>query len=182
MQIYILELLPGKHVLPIKKNGSLSIESYAKSNKIKRLFNEQIKKIEHITIFIRKPRERFVSGVHSFIEFEKRKNNSLHYDTMLYCIEHLKVQNVHFEPQFFSLVELAKYFNGIVDIKDVAELYSWIPNKIRPAIPEITPLQQKKIFEIKYPNLKYDELLYQLYLDKTIKLDSIVKEIEDAMS
>ena len=180
--IKILELLANKYVFPIKKNGSSSIESYAKSNKIKWLFNEQIEKIDHITIFIRKPRERFISGVHSFIEFEKRKNNALHYDTMLYCIEHLKVQNVHFEPQFFSLVELTKYFKGTVDIKDIAELYSWIPNKIRPAIPEITPLQQKKIFEINYPNLKYDELLYQLYLDKNIKLETVVKEIEDAMS
>jgi hypothetical protein len=180
--IKILELLPGKHVLPIRKNGSSSIESYAKSNKIKWLFNEQIKKIEHITIFIRKPRERFVSGVHTFIEWEKRKNNALHYDTMLYCIEHLKVQNIHFEPQFFSLVELAKYFKGVVDIKDVGELYSWIPNKNRPIMSAITPVQQKKIFEIEYPILKYDELLYQLYLDKNIKLETVVKEIEDAMS
>jgi hypothetical protein len=180
--IRILELLSNKHVLSIKKNGSSSIEAYAKSNKIKWLFNEQIEKIEHITIFIRKPRERFISGVHSFIEFEKRKNATLHYDTMLYGIEYLQVRNEHFIPQFFSLVELNRYFRGSVDIKDVAELYSWIPNKNKPAIADITPLQQKKIFDIKYPDLKYDELLYQLYLDKTVRLENIIKDIEDAMS
>jgi len=180
--IRVLELLTGKYVLPIRKNGTSSIEAFAKSNKIKWLFNEQVEKIEHITVFIRKPRERFVSGVHSFIEFERRKNNLLHYDTMLFCIENHQVKNEHFLPQFFSLIELAKYFNGTVDIKDVGELYGWIPNKNKPAIPEINPMQTKKILNINYPSLKYDEILYQLYLDKNIKIQTLVREIEDAMS
>ena len=72
--IKVVELLPGKFVLPIFKNGLSSIEAYAKEKNIKWLINEQLKNIDTITIFLREPAERFVSGVHSFIEFEKRKN------------------------------------------------------------------------------------------------------------
>jgi len=189
--IKVVELLPGKFVLPIFKNGLSSIENYAKEKNIKWLINEQLKNIDTITVFLREPAERFVSGVHSFIEFEKRKNKELDYNTMLYCIEHCLVRNEHFMPQFFFLKNLTKYFTGLVDLRGVNELKEWIPNRDKPAIPDITDEQKERISKIKYEDLRYDDLLFErhmhkiadtFYLSKKINIKLLVAEVGYALS
>ena len=134
-------------VFPIFKNGKSSIEYYAKENNGKWLINEQCKRADCITVFLRNPKERFISGVHSFIEFEKRKKQNLDYDTMLYAIENCEVINEHFLPQYFWLEKLSVYFFGKVVLKTVNDLYDFIPNRDTPGIPKITEEQRNKIFK-----------------------------------
>jgi len=189
--IKVAELLPGRFVLPIFKNGRSSIEAYVKEKNIKWMINEQLKNIDIITVFLRHPTERFISGVHSFIEFEKRKNKDLDYHTMLYCIEHFSVSNEHFMPQFFFLKNLTKYFNGLVDLRTVSELKEWIPNRNAPAIPLMSKEQRDQISKIKYKDMKYDNLLFERHMytfpgtfkvQKKIQIKSLVEEIENALS
>ena len=189
--IRVAELLPGRFVLPIFKNGRSSIEAYAKEKNSRWLINEQLKNVDMITVFLREPAERFVSGVHSFIEFEKRKNKDLDYNTILYCIENHSLSNEHFVPQFFFLKKLAKYFTGLVDLRGVGELKEWIPNRNKPAIPGINDQQRERISKIKYEDLKYDNLLFDrhmykiadtFYVSKKINIRSLVAEIEYALS
>lgn len=189
--IKVVELLPGKFVLPIFKNGRSSIENYAKKKKIKWLINQQVKNLNTITIFLREPHDRFITGVHSFIEFERRKKNDLDYDTLLYCIEHHSLDNEHFMPQFYFIKCLAKFFGGMVDLRGVGELKEWIPERIRPSIPDITNEQVEKISKIKYPGLLYDNLLFERHMHKTparsyaskkINIRSLIAEIDHALS
>ncbi len=188
--IKVLELLPGKFVFPIFKNGLSSIEAFAKEKNIKWLINEQLEKLPMITLFLREPHERFVSGVHSFIEFEKRKNKDIDYETMLHCIENHSVVNEHFMPQFFFIRNLMKYYSGMIELRGVSELREWIPNRNKPAIPEITETQRQKIEKIKYTDNLYDSLLFErhmykiadmYYVSKKVNIRSLVAEIEYAL-
>jgi hypothetical protein len=94
-------------------------------------------------------------------------------------------------PQFFFLKNLAKYFTGLIDLRGVSELKEWIPNRNKPAIPDITVEQKERISKIKYENLKYDQLLFErhmykiantFYVSKKVNIRSLVAEIEYALS
>jgi len=169
-------------VFPIFKNGKSSIEHYAQENNCKWLLDGQCKRAESVTVFLRNPVERFVSGVHSFIEFERRKNKKLDYNTMLYAIENLGVVNEHFLPQYFWLEKLSKYFQGELFIKSVEDLYTFIPNRNAPAIPKITEEQKNKISKIHYRDLKYDNFLFASCIGLKVPLADLLKKVKDAVS
>jgi hypothetical protein len=174
--------IKGTFVLPVFKNGKSSIENYAKENNSTRLINEQCKRADCITVFLRNPKERFVSGVHSFIEFEKRKNKKLDYDTMLYAIENYEVVNEHFLPQYFWLKNLSNYFSGQLILKTVKDLYEFIPNRDAPHIPKITQEQRDKISKIQFENLKYDRVLFDEYVTRTVAINVLLEDIRNAVS
>jgi hypothetical protein len=174
--------IKGTFVFPIFKNGKTSIECYAKANNCKWLYEEQCKKAKCVTVFIRNPIERFVSGVHSFIEFEKRKNNNLDYDTMLYAIEKHGVVNEHFLPQYFWLEKLGKKFKGNLIIKETKDLYSFIPNRDAPAIPKISKEQIYKISKICFGNIKYDNFLFASCIGLKININELLKKVKNAVS
>lgn len=169
-------------IFPIFKNGKSSIEYYAQENNCRWLFEGQCKRAESVTVFLRNPMERFISGVHSFIEFERRKNKKLDYDTMLYVIENLRVTNEHFLPQYFWLEKLNKYFQKELIIKDVEDLYTFIPNRNAPAIPKITEEQKNKISKIQYSDIKYDDFLFASCIGLTININDLLKKVKDAVS
>lgn len=174
--------IKNKFVFPIFKNGKSSIEHYAKTHRCKILLNEQCNRADSISIFLRNPHQRFVSGVHSFIEFEKRKKKNLDYDTMLYAIENYNVVNEHFLPQYFWLEKLAVYFSGKIVLKTVDDLYAFIPNRDTPCIPKITEDQRSKISKIHFENLKYDEMLFSKYVARTLPINELLENIKNAVS
>ena len=174
--------IKDQFVYPIFKNGKSSIEIYATDNNCKWLINSQCNRASCVTVFIRPPKERFISGVHSFIEFEKRKNKNLDYETMLYAIQNHGVTNEHFEPQFFWIKKLGKHYNGDLYLQDVGKLLDLIPNRNRPRIPDITPAQKNKIQKIKFNDLIFDNVLFDKYLGEKIKITDLIKEIENAVS
>lgn len=169
-------------IYPIFKNGKSSIEHYAASNNCRWLVNEQCNRAHCITIFIRQPHERFISGVHSFIEFEKRKNKYLDYNTMAYCIQNHGVSNKHFMPQFLWIKQLADYYNKEIQCENVSKLLELIPNRDRPEIPNITTEQKDLISKIKLDELGLDELLFKNYIGKRILIGDLIGEIENALS
>ena len=174
--------IKDQFIYPIFKNGKSSIEMFANSNNCQWLINSQCNRADCVTVFIRQPKDRFISGVHSFIEFERRKNKNLDYETMLYAIQHHRVTNEHFEPQFFWIKKLGKYYNGDLYLQDVEKLLDLIPNRNRPGIPDITTGQKNKIQKIKFNDLIFDNILFDKYLGEKIKIAELIKEIENAVS
>lgn len=174
--------IKDQFIYPIFKNGKSSIEIYANDNNCRWFINSQCNRADSVTVFIRQPKERFMSGVHSFIEFEKRKNKNLNYETMLYAIQNHGVTNEHFEPQFFWIKRLREHYNGQLHLQDVGKLMDLVPNRDRPRIPDITLGQKKKIEKIKLDNFIFDNILFDKYLDEKIKIVDLIEEIEDAVS
>ena len=174
--------IKGKFVFPIFKNGKSSIEFYAEKNNCQWLFEEQCKRANSVTVFLRNPIERFISGVHSFIEFEKRKNKNLDYDTMLYAVEKHGVVNEHFLPQYFWLEKLSKNFKSELTIRSIEDLYHLIPYRISPLIPKISEEQRNKITKILHDDIKYDNFLFASCIGLKININDLLKKVKDAVS
>ena len=156
---------------PIYKNGRTSLWEYATDNNCKTFINEELKTLDHIIVYLRNPLERFISGVHTYLEFENLGSQE---DTILKQIEEMTVCDRHFVPQFIWLIHLYKYFKGTVRIDSVSELYQAIPNRGSPSIPEITNKRKQKIKKINSKNYTdIDEKIIEKYMCKSIKLETL---------
>ena len=165
---------------PIYKNGRTSLWEYATDNNCKTFINEELKTLDHIIVYLRNPLERFISGVHTYLEFENLGSQE---DTILKQIEEMTVCDRHFVPQFIWLIHLSKYFKGTVRIDSVSELYQAIPNRGSPSIPEITNKRKQKIKKINSKNYTdIDEKIIEKYMCKSIKLETLIKEFYNVLS
>ena len=164
---------------PINKNGRTSLWEYATDNNCKTFINEELKTLDHIIVYLRNPVERFISGVHTYLEFENLGSQE---DTILKQIEEMTVCDRHFVPQFIWLIHLSKYFKGTVRIDSVSELYQAIPNRGSPPIPEITNKRKQKIKKINSKNYTdVDEKIIEKYMCKSIKLETLIKEFYNVL-
>lgn len=172
-------MLNGECVYPIFKNGRSSLNEYALENKLEILKNEQLSTLKEITIFLRNPVERFISGVHTVIEFE----NVVDIPKFLKEIESLNFYNRHFIPQIYWLLHLLKYFKGKVKLLPVEELYNYIPNRDTPGIQKLSNARKEKILSIKHQKyIEDDQKLLFRYLGKTVELKTIIEEFKYALS
>lgn len=182
-QNYMIKVYQIKdfNIMPIFKCGKSSIEDHWKKNKNKVFINKQINRLDKVTVFFREPMQRFVSGVHSFIEFEKRKYAKLDYDSVLYMIRNNNLQNEHFTEQFNWIKHLSYYFQNHIEIQPVSELYNIISERSAPAVPKLTSQQRNKIKKIYYP-LKHDLEVYRNFLGVTMPINKFIKDVTDAVS
>lgn len=176
IKIYTIK---GKNVYPIFKNGSSSVLAYSSANNIRPLIDGQARCVDTVTAYLREPGDRFIAGVHSFIEFERRKAH-IDYDTTLHFIHSHGLSNEHFEPQFNWIKKLSTHFEGRLELLPVSDLVGLISNRNRPGIPEITQEQRDKIDSIQ-PKHTADRLLME-YLGTTLPVRTVVERIEDALS
>ena len=164
---------------PIYKNGRTSLWEYATDNNCKTFINEELKTLDHIIVYLRNPLERFISGVHTYLEFENLGSQE---DTILKQIEEMTICDRHFVPQFIWLIHLSKYFKGTVRIDSVSELYQAIPNRGSPPIPEITNKRKQKNKKINSKNYTdIDEKIIEKYMYKSIKLETLIKEFYNVL-
>lgn len=154
------------------------MEDHWSKNKDEIYINNQIKKLNNIHVFIRHPLERFVSGVHSFIEFEKRKFKSLDAQSVCHMIEHCGLENKHFIQQFFYIKDLFKYFKKTITICSVQDLMDIIPERSTPKIPRLTESLKDKIKKIKYP-LDKDWFIFKNFIGKQINIEELIMKVEN---
>ena len=167
---------------PIFKNGRSSLTVYAETNNLPLLKNKEISNLKKITVFLRSPEERFVSGVYTFFYFT---NNQSIDKNILKKIESFDIVDRHFVPQYLWLLHLHKYFNGIVEFKPVIELLDLIPNRDGPWSKNpkpwhpITEKEKNKILSIE--NKKYievDEKIIKKYMNRSVELEKIIREFK----
>ena len=175
----VIKMPDGEYVYPIFKNGRPSLRRFAQLNQLEVIKNEQLSKLTDVTVFLREPEERFVSGVHTVIEFEDVTDVS----AFLKKIEDFSFYNRHFIPQVCWLFHLLKYFKGKVKLLPVKALYNLIPNRDAPNINKLTAERQKQILSIEHKNyIQADQRLMYTYLGKTVELKTIIEEFKYALS
>lgn len=182
----VIELHNKINVYPIYKNGRSSLAVHASRNNLKRYYNKDIYELKNITVFLREPLERFISGVHTYCYF---KNDQKIDKTLLKKIENLDIVDRHFIPQYFWLLHLSKYYKNYIDFRSVSDLYSLIPDRAGPWIDGVkkwiplTMREKKYITNIdhkKYTNV--DLKIIIKYMNKRVKLEHLVKEFKNEVS
>ena len=167
---------------PIFKNGRSSLTIYAGRNNLPLLKNKEISNLKKITVFLRSPEERFVSGVYTFFYLTNKRYID---ENTLKKIESFDIVDRHFIPQYLWLLHLHKYFNGIVEFKPVLELLGLIPNRDGPWTNNPTPwrtITQKdkdKILSIKHKKyIEVDNKIIKKYMNQSVELGKLIKEFK----
>jgi hypothetical protein len=115
----------------IQKNGSCSLRKEELQHGVKAYRNQDISLLPVIDIYIRDPRARYISGVHTYLEFLYRDHPELDSNTALWFVKRYKFLNRHFLPQFFWLVNLSRYLSPntqlrIRDLKDLKHVTTYM--------------------------------------------------------
>jgi hypothetical protein len=94
----------------IQKNGSSSLRK-EEQNGATGYRNHDISSLPVIDIYIRNSRTRYISGVHTYLEFLHRDHPELDRASALWFVKRYKFLNRHFMPQFFWLINLSRYLS-----------------------------------------------------------------------
>jgi hypothetical protein len=104
----------GNFVYPIFKNGSSSL----KAENPTVIINRKIRAISNITVYVRDPFERYVSGVQTYL----RHNPHLDRATALSMIDEYLFLNRHFALQFHWLLNLRRHYDNWLTFQSMDKL------------------------------------------------------------
>lgn len=157
----VIELNQAENFYLIQKNGSTSLRKYARSESFTIFKNHQIAELKHISIIVRDPRQRYISGLRTFAEYLVRDNDDLDFDTCLWMANRYKFLNRHYLPQFLWILNLARFMGSdcVLHIKNI-EYLSTVTTKRSNIIN-----QHKKIDIVLDQSLEYWFFLDQILID-----------------
>ena len=170
----VLEIVPSQlYVFPIFKCGKSSLYETIPLTNWKILHNEEINKVsDSITVFLRDPKSRFISGVNTYLQHIMHNHPNFDEDTILWFVDNYLFLNRHYSPQFFWLITLAKYlpptarirFENYLNVSKLTTLNS------DAGVSKPTPQLLSKI-----ENFNWKQLELYIYLDQ-ILLDRVGQE------
>lgn len=166
----------NKFVYPIFKCGRSTIIEIANEKRFPVLINEQIKQLKIIDIYLRNPKERFISGVRTYIH--NIRNENLDVNTIIYYIKQGIILDRHFLPQVCWLINLARYLSPTtkLSLHSIAML-----NEYSQGV-HATPEKDESIDLSKLehvPNLEMYHRLDQIILDELVGQSWTINEILD---
>jgi hypothetical protein len=171
----VIQLSSQHFVFPIMKNGSTSFfaqiqKQIRKDWKV--IVDQDIQHISApITVFLRPPKERFISGVNTYLQHLQRDWPNLDRKTVLWFVGNYMFLNRHFCPQFFWLVNLGKFINHdtVLDLQPMSEITKLTNMNDRANV--IPPTQEflKEIQMFEWAQLELYFFLDQLLLDRVGK-------------
>lgn len=165
----VIQLASQQFVFPIMKNGSSNFYDYIVNDNKKNwkiLKNEEITNITFpLTTFVRDPRQRFISGVHTFFYHCKRDNPTLDDNTILWFVNNYLFLNRHYAPQFYWLINLSRYCNTntVFDLRPMSDLDHVVETHSRANVPLMT-----EEFRQKLNNFNWEKLELYFYLDQIL--------------
>jgi hypothetical protein len=128
--------LHSQWVYLIQKNGNSSLRFQQATDNLAVFANDEIRALDYVDIYIRNPRDRYVSGVNTYLQHLQRDYPELDFSTAFWFAKQYKFLNTHYLPQFHWLANLARYlrsdakirirnfkdFGAITDFKSRAEV------------------------------------------------------------
>lgn len=164
----VIQVASQHFVYPIFKCGRSSLHQSMEYKGWKFLSEDEIKQITTpITVFLRNPRERFLSGVNTYLQHLAAEGNELDLHTALYFINKYLFLNRHYAPQFFWLLNLARVIGvhapiSLCDVHDISQLTS---RHSRAEVEPLTDELKEKIESFDWVKLELYFYLDQILLD-----------------
>lgn len=109
--------LHNQWVYLIQKNGSSSLRIQQKKDALTLFTNDEILVLDHIDIYIRNPRDRYISGINTYLQFLLKDYPNLDYNTAFWFARRYKFLNTHYLPQFHWLANLSRYLRTDTKIR-----------------------------------------------------------------
>jgi|LakMenEpi03Aug12_release.lakeMendotaPanAssembly.Ray.scaffolds.fasta_scaffold316462_2 hypothetical protein len=164
----VLEIIPSQvFVYPIFKNGSSSLTESAVDLGWKIINESEISKIQTpITVFLRDPKERFISGVNTFLQHCHRDYKDLDTRTILFFVEKYLFLNRHYAPQFFWLINLSRYSRAPLKFQHINDIDQLTHRKNRADIAAPTEEFLTSIQKFPWGQLELYFLLDQLLIER----------------
>jgi hypothetical protein len=81
------------------------------------LKNEQIRQLDFVDVYVRDARDRYVSGVNTYLQYLKRDHPELDQPTAFWFAKQYKFLNRHYLPQFHWLLNLSRYLSSHTKIR-----------------------------------------------------------------
>lgn len=115
--------LHNQSVYLIQKNGNSSLRNLQEKYNLTLLANEQICQLDFVDVYIRDAKDRYVSGVNTYLQHLKRDHPELDQATAFWFAKKYKFLNRHYLPQFHWILNLSRYLSldtkiRIRDFKD----------------------------------------------------------------
>jgi len=183
----VIQLASQQFVFPIMKNGSSSflgqIQKQIRTD-WKIIVDEDIKKIDSpIIVFLRSPRERFISGVNTYLQHLERDYPGLDQKTILWFVDNYIFLNRHYCPQFFWLINFSRFINPKVKLvlKPMSEITEFVNTHQHADITPPTLQFLRDIEEFNWSQLDLYFYLDQLLVDRigqSLTYNELIKDIQ----
>lgn len=121
----VVEIPPrGLKVYLIQKNGSTSLRLDAEKHGWRILKNKDLRSLPYVDVYIRDPRDRYLSGINTFLQYLLRDVPGLDRKTCIYLVLRYPFLNRHFLPQWHWLANLARFLNPncVIRLHDLKDL------------------------------------------------------------
>lgn len=174
----VIQVTSQHYVFPIFKCGRSSLTKSMYSKGWTLVDPADIYKISTpITIFLRDPRQRFISGVNTFVQHLLAKEKNLDLDTILYFVNNYLFLNRHFCPQFFWLLNLARYAgtDKPVSLKHLSDIKLFTAMNDDAEVAPITDELRAKIQKLDWGKLELYLYLDQILFDNIGKTTTILE-------
>lgn len=109
--------LHNQCVYLIQKNGNSSLRLQQTRDNLAVFTNDEISALDHVDVYIRNPRARYVSGVNTYLQHLQRDHPELDSSTAFWFAKRYKFLNTHYLPQFHWLANLARYLRSDAKIR-----------------------------------------------------------------
>jgi hypothetical protein len=101
----------------IQKNGNSSLRAQQLQDNLAMFTNNEIQTLDHVDVYIRNPRSRYISGVNTYLQFLQRDHPELDSSTAFWFAKRYKFLNTHYLPQFHWLANLSRYLRSDAKIR-----------------------------------------------------------------
>ena len=117
--------LHNQCVYLIQKNGNSSLRLQQTRDNLAVFTNDEISALDHVDVYIRNPRARYVSGVNTYLQHLQRDHPELDSSTAFWFAKRYKFLNTHYLPQFHWLANLSCYLrtDAKIRIRDFKDFY-----------------------------------------------------------
>ena len=109
--------LHNQWVYLIQKNGNTSLRYQQRRDNLKVFSNNEIQALDYVDVYIRNPRDRYVSGINTYLQHLQRDYPELDSSTAFWFAKQYKFLNSHYLPQFHWLANLARYLRSDAKIR-----------------------------------------------------------------
>lgn len=130
----------------IFKNGSCSIR-YDDQLHCHILSGEDLLDLDFVDIYVRDPKERFISGINSVVQYITREHANLDMDTVTWMAARYLFLNRHYLPQILWIFNLARFIKPTCQIRlrDFGDYGRVVRLDYKPPVDPVTPHMRQQI-------------------------------------